>query len=244
MTGNICIFSRRLTFFYSGFIACTQESRGKIAAEQPLAKIAPWTGERGGFIAPQPILAAPPVSGGDGGFAPWILYVKDLVVQILPNKIDFIISSYKVSIEDEKEFLNKVEDDVRWFFRLFQIEKFTRIAYVPQTGVDETESFNTDSFFKSLISMPKMKEESMKEQLVQVNYPSTMELSSGKYQINRFCTVSLGMKMQNSVECKCLIFSDDINTNSSNTYIFSLGEALEFITKAIEVHFDMLEKIF
>lgn len=244
MTDNICVFNRSMVFFHEGVIHCTNDVKTGIAGKLPNARIAPWTGEDGGFIAPQPIMAAPPIVGPDNGFCPWIVYADDMVLLFLPNRIEVSNSSFVINEEDELSILKSLLDKLVSFVELFKINSIKRFAYVPQTGIDETETFNVNDYFKKTINLPKLETWRYEEPAVHLNFPTTMTIASKDYEVNRLCNIIKGQKKSDSNDYDCVIINNDINTFGRKEYEFSFGDADDFMTQAVKMHFQVLKHLF
>lgn len=243
MDANMCIFNRSIVFFSENVLPCTPDVRETISQKFPLAQIAPWTGEGGGFIAPQPILTAPPIIGIENGFCPWIVSFDDLVILLLPNRIEVSQSSFAVNKEEEMAIMESLLGRIVPLLETLGVNNIKRYAYLPKTGVDETYTFHVDSYFKQIINLPKVDIPVLEEPGVHVNLPSTMNIASKDCNVNCICNIAKGQKRQDSKECGCVIFNNDINTFGDNGYTFALGDASNFIRQAVDLNFETLDRL-
>lgn len=233
------LFFRRITVFIQSMVMCSNEVRGKLAKEFPLAHVAP----NAPYIMPQPITACPPIADG----TPWVmnLFSDGTRVFFNPLQIDIVNQVPTTDVANEKENTKRILSYLGKVVNILEIPNFTRLAYSPVCGIEDSAEMTMVNYFDSHLSF-KLPENASKAKERNVSFSFTDRLGNEKFsgsEINVACKLTEGTKSNDKSTTPCLIIESDINTKPEQERVYLFEDLRTFVDESIDLNAKVIDNL-
>lgn len=235
------VFFRRITVFIKDMVICSRANKEKLATAFPAAHVAP----AGTFVGPQPILASPPIPEG----TPWLMQpmIGGVTVQFNSNRVDIVDQQLSVESLTEQRLVMNLFEVLKQVLATLELTDFTRFAYSPICGVEQSEEFNVSDYFDALVKLNPFENSQAKERNVTFSYRISKEFGECDEMINLVCKLSEGAKMidqSQNISNPCLIIENDFNTIAGiQERQYKIADIEEFLKNAVKWNVDAIENI-